>query len=71
MVEARSNQYSMQFRCPNCGEVFSKAVQKGVSALGKGGSCPNCGVNDGQPQVGNFTVIKQHPELDAPIRPYN
>lgn len=71
MAEANSHQYSIKFRCPNCGDVFSKLVQKGVMAKGRGGSCPNCGVTDGAANVGNFTVLKNHPELDGSIGPYN
>ena len=64
-----SHQYKIQFRCPNCGDVYSKLIQKGVTAQGQGGTCPTCGVKDGQPQVGNFKVIKHHPELDEQAVP--
>lgn len=70
-MEPNNHQYKIQFRCPNCGDVFSKVIQKGTPAEGKGGHCPTCGVSDGQPNVGRFTVVKNHPELDEPIRPYN
>jgi predicted RNA-binding Zn-ribbon protein involved in translation (DUF1610 family) len=70
-MEPNSHQYKISFRCPNCGEVFAKLLQKGIIADGKGGNCPTCGVSDGQAQVGRFTVIKNNPEYDEPIRPYN
>lgn len=70
-MEPNSHQYKIKFRCPNCGDVFSILIQKGVTAEGRGGVCPTCGVKDGQPQVGRFIVIRNHPELDEPIHPYN
>lgn len=71
-MEVAKNQYKIKFRCPNCGNVYSKALQKGVLAKGRGGDCPTCGVKDGAPGVGHFDVIKEHPELDAPPGvPYN
>lgn len=70
-IEVNSHQYAISFRCPNCGEVFEKALQKGVIADGQGGKCPSCGVNDGQPQVGRFKVIKKNLEYDEGMRPYN
>lgn len=72
MIELAKNQYAIKYRCPNCGEVYTKGVQKGVLAKGRGGSCPNCGVQDGTSGVGHFEIIKLHPELDAlPGIPYN
>lgn len=65
-----AQQYKIQFRCPNCGDVFTKLLQKGVEAQGRAGRCPNCGVSDGQPKIGHFLVIKNHPEMDGPERPY-
>ena len=59
-----SHQYKMQFRCPNCGDVFSKLLQKGVEALGRGGVCPTCGVKDGQPKIGQLNTIRKHSEMD-------
>ena len=63
-LKPNSHQYKIQFRCPNCGDVYSRLIQKGVIAQGQGGACPTCGVRDGQPQVGSFKVIKNHSELD-------
>lgn len=68
--EVGKNQYAVQYRCPNCGIVMTKAIQKGIPALGRGGECPNCGVKDAAPQVGNFQIIKKNPELDI-VRSYN
>jgi hypothetical protein len=70
-MESNSHQYSIKFRCPNCGEIFERLIQKGVIAQGHGGACPCCGVIDGQAQVGHFIVIKDNSEYDEPIRPYN
>lgn len=70
-LEPNTHQYKISFRCPNCGSVFEVLVQKGVIAQGRGGKCPNCGVTDGQAQVGHFKVLKNNPEYDDPTRPYN
>lgn len=70
-IELNSHQYAVSFRCPNCGDIFEVAIQKGVIAQGRGGKCPTCGVSDGQAQVGHFKVIKKNPEYDDPSRPYN
>jgi len=69
-VEIQSHEYPMKFRCPNCGEVFDKGIQKGTTALGKGGKCPVCGVTDGQPNVGHFQVIKKNDKYDQSVN-YN
>jgi len=58
------NQYKVQYRCPNCGILLLKGVQKGVVALGRGGTCPHCGVRDGNTGVGNFQILKKNPSLD-------
>ena len=55
-----SNEYSIKFRCHNCGTIFSKNIHKGIPALGKGGECPNCGITDGRAPIGNFTVIREN-----------
>lgn len=60
--------YKMKFRCTNCGLIFEREVQKGLPALGKGGECPHCGLVDGKPGVGHFTVIQQTTET---FEPYN
>ena len=69
-IAVSPQQYKMKFRCPNCGEVFDKAVQKGVIAQGKGGVCPSCGVKDGQANVGNFQIVKKNEQYDQPVN-YN
>jgi len=69
-IKLDANQYAVDYRCPNCGVLMTKAVQKGTVALGKGGHCPNCGVKDGTPSVGNFQVIKKNPSYDQ-VRSYN
>jgi predicted RNA-binding Zn-ribbon protein involved in translation (DUF1610 family) len=69
-VDLNKNQYAISFRCPNCGQVFEKALQKGVIAEGRGGNCPCCGVSDGQPNVGRFQVIRKNMELDPQASPY-
>jgi predicted RNA-binding Zn-ribbon protein involved in translation (DUF1610 family) len=65
MAEINSHQYEIDFRCPNCGTVFSRTIQKGVQASGMGGVCPYCGVKDGQPQIGRFEVIKKTPDQNS------
>lgn len=54
--------YLIEFQCPNCGEIFSKNIQKGVAASGRGGTCPNCGCKDGDTtfHLGNFKVVKKN-----------
>ena len=65
------HQYNISFRCPNCGVIFERLIQKGVEALGRGGVCTNCGVKDGAPKVGQFKVIRQNEEHDNPHIPFN
>lgn len=60
-ITTTKNQYAISFRCPNCGHVFGKALQKGMKAEGMGGICPYCGIKDGQPGTGAFEVIRQTP----------
>lgn len=69
-VKASKNQFLAKFRCPNCGTIFEKAIQKGVMSKGRGGSCPYCGVQDGQAQVGNFKVIPRTPEHEQGATAY-
>ncbi len=69
-VKANANQFLAKFRCPNCGIIFEIALQKGVVSTGRGGVCPNCGVADGQAQVGHFKVIKLTEEHDSGVHPY-
>lgn len=64
------NQYGIKFRCPNCGDIFEKYLQKGVPAQGRGGICPTCGSSDGQPSVGQFQVIRKNQEQDPQLSPY-
>jgi DNA-directed RNA polymerase subunit RPC12/RpoP len=59
-MDKQPNQYSIFFRCPNCGRIFEKHIQKGVPAAGRGGECPNCGVKDGQVGIGRFDVVKEN-----------
>jgi DNA-directed RNA polymerase subunit RPC12/RpoP len=69
-IKVNPNQYIATYRCPNCGTLFKKAVQKGIASLGQGGYCPYCGMKDGSSGVGNFQVIKANPQLDS-VRSYN
>lgn len=55
-----STQYSIFFKCPNCGNIFEKLIQKGVPASGRAGECPKCGVKDGQVGVGRFEVMREN-----------
>jgi len=70
-IQVNVNQFLATFRCPNCGRVFKKALQKGVVSAGRGGDCPNCGVKDGQVKVGNFTVIRMNEQYEDQLRSYN
>ena len=38
--------YYMQYRCWNCSSIFHKTLADGTIALGKGGSCPVCKIED-------------------------
>lgn len=37
--------YSVKFKCMNCSFIFTREIEKGVSALGRAGECPSCGCN--------------------------
>jgi DNA-directed RNA polymerase subunit RPC12/RpoP len=52
--------YSISYRCANCGKIYTKEIQKGATADGRGGECPNCGIGDGQAGVGKFEVIRDN-----------
>ena len=60
--KALAGHYLIQFQCPNCGEIFSRDIQKGVKAEARGGACPNCGCKDNDPGsgLGMFKVIKKN-----------
>jgi len=38
--------YTIIFACSNCGHQFSKKIEWGKEAIGKGGQCSYCGVED-------------------------
>jgi DNA-directed RNA polymerase subunit RPC12/RpoP len=38
--------YKMKYICSNCGTSFIEDIKVGLRAIGKGGSCPYCGVID-------------------------
>lgn len=59
-MDKNSSNYSIFFKCPNCGHIFEKVIQKGVPAAGRGGECPKCGVRDGQVGVGRFEVVREN-----------
>lgn len=40
------DQYSMKYKCGNCGYGFEQSFFKGVKAIQ--GECPNCGCNPSQ-----------------------
>ena len=40
--------YIMQYRCWNCGIQFHKTLDDGAVALGRGGICPVCKIEDGK-----------------------
>lgn len=61
-LEANSHQYIISFRCPNCGDIFEKLIQKGIIAEGRAGKCPVCGVQEGQAAVGRFRVVRANTE---------
>ena len=71
MVEeekALAGHYLIKFQCPNCGDIFSRNIQKGAKAEGRGGVCPNCGCRDNDPTLGlgMFKVMrKNEPTYDA------
>ena len=46
-IKEQLDTYSMEFRCRNCGTVYSVCIPKGEKALGKGGICPYCKCNNG------------------------
>jgi DNA-directed RNA polymerase subunit RPC12/RpoP len=54
--------YEIEYRCANCGKIFTKQLRKGTEARGQAGECPNCGVNSGKPGVG-------HHEMTWPAMP--
>ena len=57
--KALNGHYLISFQCPNCGEIFSRNIQLGVAASGRGGACTNCGCM--------FRVVKKN-EPDADLR---
>jgi len=63
--KALAGHYLIEFQCPNCGEIFSRNIQKGVKAEGRGGICPNCGCrdNDAALGLGMFRVVKKNEPL--------
>ena len=38
--------YIMQYKCCNCGILFTKHLPKGTIGRKNGGECPVCGVED-------------------------
>jgi DNA-directed RNA polymerase subunit RPC12/RpoP len=44
--------YFMNYRCWNCGVQFQRTLDDGTVALGRGGVCPVCKIEDGK-QFGN------------------
>lgn len=71
-VTPNQNHYVISFKCANCGNVFEKAINKGLVARGNGGICPNCGIKDRHPGVGAFQVVSNledsTPKVDIPPR---
>lgn len=67
--KALNGHYLISFQCPNCGEIFSRNIQLGVAASGRGGACTNCGCkdNDSSLGLGMFRVVKKN-EPDADLR---
>jgi len=55
-----ANHYLMNFECSNCGHRFQKQVRKGTPAHGQAGPCPNCGVRENMPGVGQHKVIRDN-----------
>ena len=45
-----SSKYRMEFKCFNCGKIFTRFLKKGTTADGQGGECPICGVDDNNPK---------------------
>lgn len=41
--------YEVTFKCLNCGHTFDRKIPKGTVSEGKGGSCPNCGIDKNEP----------------------
>jgi DNA-directed RNA polymerase subunit RPC12/RpoP len=58
-----NNTYTISYRCTNCGAIYEKEVQKGLTAEGRGGECPTCGIHDGEEYPEGmylFIVIKEN-----------
>ena len=55
--ETREGFYKMTYRCANCGHSYDVEVRKGTAAKGAGGTCPNCGVASGKPNIGHHETV--------------
>ncbi len=64
-----SKSYEINFKCRNCGHIFSKTLTKGTTAEGHAGPCPYCGCTEnttganGQ-KLGRFQVIPVVEDLE-------
>jgi len=63
-TERPSNTYRMDFRCINCGVIFEYDMQNGTPATAMRGTCPNCKVKSGTPNIGVFKPILLNPVYD-------
>lgn len=48
--------YEMEYRCANCGHIFTKQLPKGQQAKGASGKCPHCGVDSGKAGIGEHQM---------------
>lgn len=61
--------YKISFKCKNCSHIYEKELQRGTTAQGHAGPCPNCGCSEntvdatGQ-KLGRFEVIPATKDLE-------
>ena len=56
------NVFEMEYKCANCGNIYTVELRKGTAAKGAGGNCPNYGVASGKAGIGEH-------EMTWPSRP--
>jgi hypothetical protein len=67
--------YEVKFQCTNCRFIFIKILNKGTTALGRAGACPNCGcsensVGNSKQKIGVFPIITDRELLDPEFDKY-